>query len=83
MKKVFSILAIAAMFAFVSCGDKADNNDDAGAEQEQIDSTLQAEEDNLQQVEDTTSTTPADTSAQNDAENAEGGDADADGGDAH
>jgi hypothetical protein len=78
MKKVFSILAITAMFAFASCGDKADNNDDAGSEEEQVDSTLDAAEhemDSEPQAEET----PDTTAANNDAETVEGGDADAEG----
>lgn len=77
MKKVFSILAIAAMFAFASCGDKADNSGDDAADQAHADSILAQEEQEMPVV-DTTAAATADTTANTDAENAEGGDAEGD-----
>ena len=74
MKKVFSILAIAAMFAFASCGSEGGDADAVAAQalkdSLEADSILKASEEDLPVV-DTTAAAPVDTTATTPAEDAE------------
>jgi hypothetical protein len=80
MKKFFSILAITAMFAFASCGDKADNAGDAAAQaladSLEADSLLRVAEEEMVPAVDTSAEAPADTTdaMATPAEDAEGAD---------